>query len=203
LVGRLQSAVQTLFNAGEGRDASGTSSDKPAHLNALALVALVCDSANSNVVSITGAGTRTDVSVVVDIDTLRRGLHEKSVISTGTDISLPVETVRRLACEARIIPVVMSSTGVVLDMGRATRIASAHQRKALEAMHSTCAIPRCAVPVARCEPHHINYWVNGGPTSLDNLVPLCNEHHRCVHEGGWRVNLDADTRRVTVALPGQ
>ena len=203
LVGRLQSAVQTLFNAGEGRDASGTPSDKPAHLNALALVALVCDSANSNVVSITGAGTRTDVSVVVDIDTLRRGLHEKSVISTGTDISLPVETVRRLACEARIIPVVMSSTGVVLDMGRATRIASAHQRKALEAMHSTCAIPRCAVPVARCEPHHINYWVNGGPTSLDNLVPLCNEHHRCVHEGGWRVNLDADTRRVTVALPGQ
>jgi hypothetical protein len=203
LVGRLQNAVQTLFNAGEGRDVSYTSSDKPARLNALALVALVCDSPDSNVVSITGGTSRTDVSVVVDIDTLRRGLHEKSVISTGTDISLPVETVRRLACEARIIPVVMSSTGVVLDMGRATRIATAHQRKALETMHSTCAIPRCAVPVARCEPHHVNYWVSGGPTNLDNLVPLCGEHHRCVHEGGWRVNLDAGTRRVTIALPGQ
>ncbi|MFM7746275.1 MAG: DUF222 domain-containing protein [Actinomycetota bacterium] len=203
LVGRLQRAVQTLFNAGEGHDASGSPSDKPAHLNALALVALVCDSADSNVVSINGGGSRTDVSVVVDIDTLRRGLHAKSVISTGTDIALPVETVRRLACEARIIPVVMSSTGVVLDMGRATRISTASQRKALETMHPTCAVPRCGVPVARCEPHHINYWINGGPTNLDNLVPLCNEHHRCVHEGGWRLTLDAGTRRVTVAVPGQ
>lgn len=203
LVGRLQRAVQTLFNAGEGNDASGSPSDKPAHLNALALVALVCDSADSNVVSITSGTSRTDVSVVVDLDTLRRGLHEKSVISTGTDIALPVETVRRLACDARIIPVVMSSTGVVLDMGRATRIATTHQRKALETMHSTCAIPRCGVPVARCEPHHIDYWINGGPTNLDNLVPLCSEHHRCVHEGGWRLTLDTGTRRVTVAVPGQ
>lgn len=203
LVGRLQRAVQTLFNAGQGHNASGSPSDKPAHLNALALVALVCDSADANVVSINGASSRADVSVVVDIDTLRRGLHGKSVISTGTDISLPVETVRRLACEARIIPVVMSSTGVVLDMGRATRIATNHQRRALEAMHPTCAIPGCSVPVVHCEPHHISYWVNGGPTNLENLIPLCNEHHRCVHEGGWRVSLTTGTRRVTVDLPGQ
>lgn len=203
LVGRMQNAVRTLFNSGDGHEVSGAAPDKPAHLNALALVALVCDSTDSNVVSIAGASSRTDVSVVVDIDTLRRGLHEKSVISTGTDIALPVETVRRLACEARIIPVVMSSAGVVLDMGRATRIATTHQRKALEAMHPTCAIPRCIVPVARCEPHHIDYWTNGGPTDLDNLIPLCSEHHRCVHEGGWRVGLDTRTRRVTVGLPGQ
>lgn len=203
LVGRLQRAVQTLFNSGQVSSSAADPADKPAHLNALALVALVCDSADSNVVPITGASTRTDVSVVVDLDTLRRGLHEKSVISTGTDIALPIETVRRLACDARIIPVVMSSSGVVLDMGRATRIATSQQRKALEAMHSTCAMPRCAVPVARCEPHHIDYWTNGGFTDLDNLVPLCHEHHRCVHEGGWRVKLETHTRRVTATVPGQ
>ena len=203
LVGRLQRAVQSLFNTGQTQPPTNDPSDKPAHLNALALVALVCDQADSNVVAIGGPATRADVSVVVDIDTLRHGLHAKSLISTGNDIELPVETVRRLACDARIIPVVMSSAGVVLDMGRATRIASPQQRRALEAMHPTCAIPRCAVPVARCEPHHINYWVNGGPTDLDNLVPLCSEHHRCVHEGGWRIKLDEATRRVTVTLPGR
>lgn len=203
LVGRLQRAVQSLFNTGQTQPPTNDPSDKPAHLNALALVALVCDQADSNVVAIGGPATRADVSVVVDIDTLRHGLHAKSLISTGNDIELPVETVRRLACDARIIPVVMSSSGVVLDMGRATRIASPQQRRALEAMHPTCAIPRCAVPVARCEPHHINYWVNGGPTDLDNLVPLCSEHHRCVHEGGWRIRLDEATRQVTVTLPGR
>lgn len=203
LVGRLQRAVQTIFNSGHVQSPTGDSADKPAHLNALALVALVCDSADANVVPIAGAAARADVSVVVDIDTLRHGLHQKSIVTTGTDIELPVETVRRLACDARIIPVVMSSTGVVLDMGRATRIATPQQRKALDAMHPTCAVPQCTVPVSRCEPHHINYWVNGGPTDLDNLVPLCNEHHRCVHEGGWRLTLDPHTRRVKVALPGR
>ena len=203
LVGRLQRAVQTLFNSGQTQPPTNDPADKPAHLNALALVALVCDSADANVVAIGGPAARADVSVVVDLDTLRNGLHAKSLISTGNDIELPVDTIRRLACDARIIPVVMSSAGVVLDMGRATRIASPQQRRALEAMHSTCAIPRCAVPVARCEPHHIDYWGNGGPTNLDNLVPLCNEHHRCVHEGGWRINLDEGTRRLKVALPGR
>lgn len=203
LVGRLQRAVQTLFTSGQVETSTNDFTDKPAHLNALALVALVCDPPDSNVVPIGGGGARTDISVVVDIDTLRHGLHPKSLVSTGTDIELPVETVRRLACNARIIPVVMSSSRVVLDMGRATRIATLHQRKALEAMHSTCAIPRCVVPVARCEPHHIDYWVNGGPTDLGNLLPLCSEHHRCVHEGGWRINLDEGTRRVNVVVPGR
>jgi hypothetical protein len=202
LVGRLQRAVQTFFNAGEGATSSGAPFDKPAHLNALALVALVCDSGDGNVVAISGAAARADVSVVVDLETLRSGLHARSIISTGTDISLPIDTVRRLACDARIIPVVMSSAGVVLDMGRATRLATTHQRRALETMHHTCAIPRCSVPVSMCEPHHIDYWVNGGPTDLNNLVPLCSEHHRCVHEGGWKLGIADGSRTVTVSVPG-
>lgn len=202
LVGRLQRAVQTLFNAGEGNSESGAPSDKPAHLNALALVALVCETGDANVVAISGSAARADVSVVVDLETLRSGLHAHSIISTGTDISLSVDTVRRLACDARIIPVVMSSAGVALDMGRATRLATTHQRRALEAMHRTCAVPRCAVPVSMCEPHHIEYWTNGGPTDLANLVPLCSEHHRCVHEGGWRLHMASGSRTVTVSVPG-
>lgn len=207
LVGRLQRAVESLFAAGQSGPSAEDSSVKPAHLTALALVALVCDGpttslSSTNVVPLGGSPSRTDISVVIDLDTLRHGLHPRTVTSTGTDIDLPVETIRRMACSARIIPVVMSSAGVVLDMGRATRIATPHQRRALEAMHPTCAVPRCSVPVSRCEPHHIDYWVNGGPTDLANLVPLCAEHHRCVHEGGWRVRLVDGSRQVKVTLPG-
>ena len=200
LVGRLEQAVRQMFHSSD--------TDKPSHLSAQALVALVCrgDSDTSsvvdNVVSLAGTHSRAEISVVVDLDTLRRGTHGRSFVSTGTDIDLPIETIRRMACEARIIPVVMSSKGVVLDMGRASRLANPQQRKALEAMHPTCAVPRCAVPVSRCEPHHIDYWTNGGSTDLANLVPLCGEHHRCVHEGGWRLRLDPETRRVTINQPG-
>lgn len=38
--------------------------------------------------------------------------------------------------------------------------------------------------------HHIKHWADGGETSLDNLVTLCFEHHRLVHEGGYGVRVN-------------
>jgi hypothetical protein len=31
------------------------------------------------------------------------------------------------------------------------------------------------------------HWAQGGPTNLDNLVLLCDSHHRLIHDGGWRM----------------
>ena len=39
----------------------------------------------------------------------------------------------------------------------------------------------------RCDAHHVEHWVDGGATSLRNLVLLCRRHHRAVHEGGFEV----------------
>ena len=39
--------------------------------------------------------------------------------------------------------------------------------------------------------HHVRHWVHGGRTSLDNLVLLCGFHHRLLHEGGYKMSLDA------------
>ena len=30
-------------------------------------------------------------------------------------------------------------------------------------------------------------WVDGGATSLENLLVLCDTHHRLVHEGGFTI----------------
>ena len=41
-----------------------------------------------------------------------------------------------------------------------------------------------------CHAHHVQHWVDGGLTSLDNLLLLCGHHHRLVHAGPWQIELD-------------
>ena len=43
------------------------------------------------------------------------------------------------------------------------------------------------------EAHHRKHWAHGGETSLENLVLLCYQHHRLVHEGGYTVEGDPET----------
>ncbi len=198
IVGRLQSSVDRIINAGNSTSDPRTLD----RLRALGLVALVTNVATDNVTALQPSYARAEVSVVVDLRTLQSGRHSRTFLHTGTDVHLPIETVRRIACEAKVIPVVLGTNGVVLDVGRSSRLATAHQRRALESMHSTCAIPDCTIPVGQCQPHHIAYWNSGGPTDMANLVPLCASHHRCAHEGGWKLTLDAETRRLTVRQPG-
>jgi hypothetical protein len=33
----------------------------------------------------------------------------------------------------------------------------------------------------------MTFWSNGGRTDLDNLISLCQFHHRMVHEEGWKI----------------
>jgi predicted restriction endonuclease len=56
-------------------------------------------------------------------------------------------------------------------------------------------------PFHHCSIHHIDYWENGGPTDLDNLIPLCSRHHHKAHEGGWKLSLNPNNRQLTVNYP--
>ena len=129
-----------------------------------------------------------DLIVVIDEQTLRTGLHEHSIIDLGADTVLPVETLRRMACVANIIPVVLDRNGVVLDARLlGTGSATKAQRRAMRAMYPSCGVPGCRVAFEQCVLHHIRYWENGGRTDLANLIPLCSKHHHAAHEGGWHL----------------
>ena len=130
--------------------------------------------------------------VLCDLHTLRNGLHPDSICETEDGTPLPVEVIRRLACEADIVPVVLSGRGEALAVGRSQRLATPAQRDALRAMHRTCIGPLCDVPFEACQMHHPFAWDDGGPTDLENLGPLCNEHHHLVHEGGWTLSMTPD-----------
>ena len=141
-----------------------------------------------------------DVQVLIDYDTLLHGLYERSVCETDDGDHLPVATVRRLCCEARIVPTVMNGAGETLDVGRDQRVANRAQRRALRAMHRTCGLAECTVPFEHCQIHHVIAWERHGPTDLDNLIPLCSRHHHLVHEGGWTLTLHPH-RRITLTRP--
>ena len=207
LLGRLDNMMERLFHAGHAAadsDLSGVSAND--NLRAVALLDLCAAGAAgggpAGVADIASAGeaARAEIIVTVDLETLRNGLHEHGVCRTSRGVDLPVEAVRRLACRAEIIPAVMDSNGVPVDVGRRNRLATARQRRLIFAMYRSCAVPECDVGVAHCAPHHIDYWERGGRTDLDNLVPLCSRHHHAAHEGGWRLDLAAD-RTLTVTLP--
>ena len=48
-------------------------------------------------------------------------------------------------------------------------------------------------------PTHIQHWINGGRTDLDNLVSLCPYHHKVVHDRGYLIA--ARRRRHVHLLP--
>ena len=164
------------------------------HRQAQALIALVNGASDT----VSDVPARAEIVVHVDLETLQHGLHTGGTCRTVLGADLPVETVRRLACEAEILPVVLDGRSVPIDVGRSKRLATVHQRRALEAIHPTCAIPDCEVIFDHCNVHHIEYWENGGTTDLNNMVPLCSRHHHAAHEGGWNLQLDPETRELVI-----
>ncbi|HTK15880.1 MAG TPA: DUF222 domain-containing protein [Acidimicrobiia bacterium] len=100
--------------------------------------------------------------------------------ATGGRISLA--TIERLLCDCDLSRVVMDGPSEVLDLGRSTRTPSDKQFKALIVRDGHCQAKGCKVPWQFCQPHHINWWTNDGPTDLDNLQLLCWHHHRQAHK---------------------
>jgi hypothetical protein len=89
---------------------------------------------------------------------------------------------QRLACDASITRVVLGPDSQPLDVGRRTRIVPPAIRTALVVRDRGCTYPGCDRGPQWTDAHHVRHWSEGGPTSLDNLVLLCRQHHRTVHE---------------------
>jgi len=111
------------------------------------------------------------------------------------------ETARRLACDAGMIPVVLGSRSEPLDIGRLTRIVPAGMRRAVDLRDRHCRFPGCDRTAKWCECHHVIFWRDGGPTTVDNLVLLCRWHHVRVHEYGWTLSFNPITGEVRVLRP--
>jgi hypothetical protein len=121
------------------------------------------------------------IVVHVDAESLHAREAGRCEIEDGP--AVPVETARRLACDAGVVKIIEDDRGEPLDVGRKTRTIPSALRRALQSRDQGCVFPGCT---HKCyvDGHHIQHWAEGGQTKLSNLVSLCRAHHRAVHEGG-------------------
>ncbi|MFD4007585.1 DUF222 domain-containing protein [Brachybacterium paraconglomeratum] len=99
---------------------------------------------------------------------------------------LEPRTAERLACTGKVSLAISDVHGEILHLGRARRLASRAQRRALRLRDGTCVFPGCHQS-KHLDAHHLTPWSEGGPTDLDELALLCRRHHVMVHEGGLRL----------------
>ena len=123
------------------------------------------------------------------------GLAElKTGVGAGSTLGgqlLGIETIRRIACDAMIIPVVMGTDSEILDVGRARRLFTGGLLAAMRLRDKGCTIPGCTAPPEWADAHHLIHWVDGGPTSLLNGALICPYHHSIAHQRGWTATATA------------
>jgi hypothetical protein len=132
----------------------------------------------------TTAGEPPHLSVTIGWEALRTGLGS-ATLDYGSHLS--ASAARRWACDAKVIPVVLGGASEPLDVGRAMRTVPLSLRRALVVRDGGCAFPGCDRPPGLCQVHHCRHWVDGGETSVENCVLLCETHHRQVHHTGWEI----------------
>jgi Domain of unknown function (DUF222)/HNH endonuclease len=135
-------------------------------------------------------GVNATLVVTVDEKDLRDRVGA-ATLASGDEI--PVEELRRLACNADILPMVLGSDSQPVNLGRASRLFSKAQKTALAARDGGCVFPGCERPPGWTEAHHVRPWSMGGDTDLSNGALLCGYHHRLIHrDDGWQIQIAAD-----------
>ena len=97
-------------------------------------------------------GAPTRLLVTVGLQELTTGLAQSAVTGTvrigrtGEGTELSAATIRRLACDAELIPAVLDAHGAPLDVGRASRLVTSAIWVALILRDRHCAFPGCDRP---------------------------------------------------------
>ena len=155
------------------------------------------------------AGRRYEVTLTIDRNELAA---QQSAGGAGgaryyvdPDWGIDEEDARHIACDADLTEFIQralsrgarggsprrkDARGNLLNYARRRRIVPARLLRALKLRdHNRCRFPGCAHQ-RYVEAHHVQHWIDGGETRLDNLVLLCSAHHRLLHHGAFHVVIE-------------
>ncbi|QDO89011.1 DUF222 domain-containing protein [Ornithinimicrobium ciconiae] len=138
------------------------------------------------------------IQVTIDIEALAGKIGGGGDTATGQRLS--PGAIRRLACDAEIIPIVLGGPSEPLDVGLTKRLFTPAQRKAVHLRDKGCTFPGCTMPATWTDIHHVIHWIFGGATDLTNAAALCRRHHVIVHRYGYTATVTAT--KVIWHLPG-
>lgn len=146
--------------------------------------------------------TRGPIQLVVtlDLEVLTGALRGFGVTDDGE--ALTAAQIRRMACDAEVVPIVLGGEGQPLDVGRRERLAGPAIRRAVVQRDRCCTFPGCGRPPSWCQVHHLVPWYAGGGTSVDNSTLLCQRHHTVVHRDQLAARL-IDGQVVWDLTPGR
>ncbi|WP_371408037.1 DUF222 domain-containing protein [Kribbella sp. NBC_00662] len=133
-----------------------------------------------------GFGAKANITVTIDLQDLKSAAAD-AIGDTVYGDGLSAAAIRRLACDARVIPLVLGTNSEPLDVGRSERLVTRAMRRALNTRDRGCVV--CGAPPIQCDAHHLVSWIDGGETKISNLVLLCRRHHIDLHAGEWTITI--------------
>lgn len=151
------------------------------------------------------AGDRPRVVVEMSLAELRAQAEAAALIPSGKVVASG--DLRRMLCDADVMPKVLGGRSEILDVGQAQRLVTPAIRRALTLRDKGCIFPGCVKPEQSCEAHHVTPWWADGDTALRNLVLLCRFHHSMVEPDRfrrtdrWTVTMDPLTQQPRVNPP--
>lgn len=176
----------------------------PDQRRADALVALIADHREAP----RSLGDRPRIVVTIREEDLKDTAEKAGALASGAKIT--AGDLRRLCCDADLMPVVLGAASEILDVGRTQRLVTPALRKTLTLRDGGCIFPGCNTPDTRCEAHHLQPWWDGGTTALNNLVLLCPFHHKLIEPDRyrrpadrWVIHIDHDTGQPVITAPGR
>lgn len=131
------------------------------------------------------------IHVVVAGSTLA-GIDEQPGEIPGWGV-IPADAVRRVAADATWKRILTDpASGVILDVGRTKYRPPKALADYVRTRDRHCVFPPCRKSSATCDLDHRHPYSRGGPTSAENLQPLCPRHHELKHDHGWTVHRKLD-----------
>ena len=142
---------------------------------------------------------QTHLNVTVAVETLL-GLPGAPAAEIEGLPPIAQRTIERLACDCSVRRILLDPKSNVIEVGRSRRVISGSPRRGLIARQGgLCGCPGCDRQGRIA--HHVKFWSQGGSSDLDNLVLVCYHHHRMLHEGGWKMTMDANGEIMVLRPP--
>lgn len=131
-----------------------------------------------------GDKDRATVVIHADLESLMMGDQHFEIEGGGV---IPPATLDRYLCDCRLGSVLCKDRHPV-GIDRISRNVPPWLMKLLTLRDKCCTFPGCHHR-RFVDAHHIDWWSEGGPTDIENLLLVCRFHHKLVHEYHWRVEL--------------